>query len=197
MRIARLTTLAVIALTLGAVPLAAQGLGLGASVGTNVPSGSFGDQAKTGLVVNGILDIRTSSIVGLRGELFYSRSDIENPIIRHVGDAVLPSNSNVSGDVNLIGGIGNVVVNIGTADVHPYLIGGVGVYHRRVAQDASGTVDEFKHLTDSESNIGYNGGAGIVFSLGVLHAFVEARYHSVKTTPDRTTFIPVTIGLTF
>lgn len=197
MRIARLTAFAVTTLTLGAVPLAAQGLGLGASIGTTVPNGSFGDQTKTGLVVNGIIELRLPSIVGLRGELFYSRSDIENPIIRRVGDAVLPSNSNVSGDVNMIGGIGNVVVNIGTAAVHPYLIGGVGVYRRRVAQDASGTLDEFKHLTDSENTVGYNGGAGLVLSLVGLHAFVEARYHSVNTSPDRTTFIPVTIGLTF
>jgi hypothetical protein len=197
MRLARWTTLPVISLTLGAAPLAAQGLGLGASVGTNVPSGSFGDQAKSGLVVNGIVELRLPALVGLRGELFYSRSDIENAIIRKVGDATLPSNSNVTGDVNLIGGIGNVVVNIGSAAVHPYIIGGVGIYHRRVAQDFEGTASEFRHLTDSESKVGYNGGAGIALSLVGIHAFVEARYHSVGTTPDRTNFIPVTVGITF
>lgn len=191
-------------LIIGAIAIAAlasnaraQGLGLGASVGTNVPSGKFSDQAKTGLVINGIAELRLPALVGVRGELFWSRSDIENPIIRNVGNAVLPSNSNVSGNVDLIGGIGNLVVNLGAGPLHPYLIGGVGVYHRRVAQDASGTVQEFRHLTDSESKVGYNGGAGLALGLLGLHAFVEARYHSVGTTGGRTNFIPVTVGLTF
>jgi len=197
MRVARWTTLPVISLTLGTAPLAAQGLGLGASVGTNVPSGKFGDQTKSGIVVNGIVELRLPALVGLRGELFYSRSDIENPIIRRVGNATLPSNSNVTGNVNLIGGIGNVVVNLGPSILHPYLIGGVGVYRRRVAQDFAGTATEFRNLTNTESKIGYNGGAGIALSLVGIRAFVEARYHSVGTTPDRTNFIPVTVGITF
>jgi hypothetical protein len=175
----------------------AQGLGLGASVGTNVPSGKFSDQSKTGLVVNGIVELRLPAMVGLRGELFWSRSDIENAIIRNVGNSTLPSNSNVTGNVNLIGGIGNVVLNLGAGPVHPYVIGGVGLYQQRVAQDVAGSVDQFRHLTRNTSNVGYNGGVGIALGLIGVHVFAEARYHSVATEGGRTNFVPVTVGLTF
>ena len=40
----------------------------------------------------------------------------------------------------------------------PYVIGGVGVYRRRVAQDIGGTLDEFKSLRDTQTDVGYNGG---------------------------------------
>ena len=197
MRFAARLLLPVAMLAIAGSSAHAQGLGLGASIGTNVPSGKFSDQSKTGLVINGIAELRLPALVGIRGELFWSRSDIENPIIRNVGNATLPSDTHVTGNVNLIGGIGNLVVNLGAGPLHPYLIGGVGLYHQRVAQDAAGTVDEFRHLTRSESKVGYNGGAGLAIGLLGLHAFVEARYHSVATDGGRTNFIPVVVGLTF
>jgi hypothetical protein len=58
-------------MALAGSPLAAQkaGLGLGASVGANVPNGKFADGAQTGLVVNGIVCVGTGNF-GLRGERF-------------------------------------------------------------------------------------------------------------------------------
>jgi len=191
---------AVAALATAAAPLAAQkaGLGFGASMGANVPNGEFADGAKTGLVVNGLVGVGTGRF-GLRGELFWSRSDLDNAFIRKVGNKVLPETSSnaVTGDVNLIGGVANIVLPLSQSVVKPYLIGGVGVYHRRVAQNISGTVDEFQDLRDEQTNVGYNGGLGI--SIGGLGPsfFVEARYMSVATTPNRTKFIPVVVGFTF
>jgi hypothetical protein len=73
----------------------------------------------------------------------------------------------------------------------------VGVYHRRVAQNISGTIQEFQDLRDNQTDVGYNGGLGI--SIGGLGPsfFIEARYMSIATTPDRTKFIPVVVGFTF
>lgn len=183
-----------------AAPLAAQGtgFGFGASVGANVPNGRYSDGAKTGLVANGLVELRPSSTLALRGELFWSRSDIDSPIIRSVGNAVLPASTNTaSGNVDLVGGIANVTYSFGPSMIHPYLIGGVGVYRRRVAQDVQGTAQEFRNLTQSDSEVGFNGGGGIRLSLGGLSAFLEARYHSVATSPDRTSFVPVTVGIIF
>jgi len=187
-------------MALAASPLAAQkaGLGFGASVGANVPNGKFADGAQTGLVVNGFAGIGTGKF-GLRGELFWSRSDLDNAFIRKVGNSVLPSDgvANVSGNVNLVGGVANLVLPLSQSMIKPYVIGGVGVYRRRVAQDIGGTVDEFQSLRDTQTDVGYNGGVGL--SIGGLgpSLFIEARYVSVATSPDRTKFVPVVIGFTF
>lgn len=183
-----------------ASPLAAQkaGLGFGASVGANVPNGEFADGAQTGLVANGFVGVGTGRI-GLRGELFWSRSDLDNAFIRKVGNAVLPSDgvTDVTGNVNLVGATANLVLPLTQSVIRPYLIGGVGVYHRRVAQDIGGTLDEFKSLRDTQTDVGYNGGVGISIGGSGPSLFIEARYVSVATTPDRTKFIPVVIGFSF
>lgn len=184
-----------------ASPASAQkaGLGFGASIGANVPNGGdFGDGAKTGLVANGFVGFGTGRF-GLRGELFWSRSDLDNAVIRRVGQSVLPSNGvdDVTGNVDLIGGSANVVLSLTQSVVRPYLIGGVGVYNRRVSQDITGTIDEFRSLRDEQTDVGFNGGIGLAFGgLGPAF-FVEARYHSVATTPERTKFVPVVVGISF
>src|SRR5687767_385060 len=95
-----------VAIGVVSTPLSAQkaGLGFGASIGANVPNGGdFGSGAKTGLVANGFVGVGTTNF-GLRGELFWSRSDLDNAVIRRVGNQVLPSGGdrNVSGNVDLI-----------------------------------------------------------------------------------------------
>ena len=192
---------ALVALAAGTSPLAAQkaGLGFGASVGANVPNGEFADGAQTGLVANGFVGVGTGRF-GLRGELFWSRSDLDNAFIRKVGNAVLPSDANigdVTGNVNMVGASANLVLPLMQSIVKPYLIGGVGVYRRRVSQDIRGTVDEFKSLRDTQTNLGYNGGLGLSIGGAGPSLFIEARYVSVATTPNRTKFVPVVIGFSF
>jgi len=183
-----------------ASPLAAQkaGLGFGASIGANVPNGKFADGAQTGLVVNGFAGYGMGKF-GLRGELFWSRSDLNNAFIRKLGNEVLPSDlpGDVSGNVDLVGATANLVMPLSQSIIKPYLIGGLGVYRRRVAQSITGTVDEFRSIEDKQTDVGYNGGVGI--SIGGLgpSLFLEARYVSVGTSPDRTKFVPVVLGFTF
>ena len=196
------TTLGVALAALAATtsPLAAQkaGIGFGGSIGANVPNGDFGSGAKTGLVANGFVGVGTGRF-GLRGELFWSRSDLDNAVIRKVGNAVLPSDGvgTVTGNVNLVGASANLVLPLTQSIVKPYVIGGVGVYRRRVAQDIGGTLDEFRSLRDTQTDVGYNGGVGL--SIGGMgpSLFIEARYVSVATSPDRTKFVPVVIGFSF
>ena len=112
---------------------------------------------------------------------------------------MLPSNGadNVTGNVDLIGASANVVLSLTQSVVRPYLIGGVGVYNRRVSQDITGTIDEFRSLRDEQTDLGFNGGFGLAFGGLGPAVFVEARYHSVATTPERTKFVPVVIGISF
>ena len=83
-------------LATAASPLAAQkaGIGFGAAIGANVPNGEFADGAKTGLVANGFVGVGTGRF-GLRGELFWSRSDLDNAFIRKVGNTVLPGRERI------------------------------------------------------------------------------------------------------
>lgn len=192
---------AMLASAAGARPAVAQlpGISLGASIGANVPRGRFDASTKTGLVANGMATLRLSHALGIRAEALWSRSDLDSPLIRQIGSKVLPPGGyrDVSGNVNLIGGLADVVLSTGSSFVRPYVIAGVGVYHRRVAQDLAGTIDEFRHLSLHDDDVGYNGGVGLRLSLLKLSAFVEARYHSVGTSPDRTNFVPVTVGVMF
>jgi len=190
-----------VAIVARAAPASAQkaGLGFGGSIGANVPNGDFGNGVKTGLVANGFVGLGTGRF-GLRGELFWSRSDLDNAVIRRVGQQVLPSSGigDVTGNVDLIGASANLVLPLTPSVSRPYLIGGVGVYNRRVSQDVGGTIDEFRNLRDEQTNVGYNGGLGLAFGAGLGPSFfVEARYHSVGTTPEKTRFVPVVVGFTF
>ena len=183
-----------------ASPAAAQkpGIGFGGSIGANVPNGEFADGAKTGLVVNGFVGLATGRF-GLRGELLWSRSDLDNPFIRRVGNQVLPSDGigEVTGNVNMVAGSANLILPLTQSMVRPYVIGGVGVYRRRVSQDIGGTIDEFQSLKETQTDVGFNGGVGL--SIGGIGPsfFIEARYHSVGTTPERTKFVPVVVGFSF
>jgi hypothetical protein len=170
---------------------------IGATVGAAVPQGGFNDAAKTGLVVNGLVGVRLPGILGFRAELLWSRSDLDNPLIREAGGEVPAPSGDVSGQVDLIGGIANIVISPPTPSVQPYLIGGAGLYRRRVAQNVSGAAEEFGEITATDSDLGVNGGLGVRFSLAGFAAFIEARYHSVQTESERMNFIPVAVGFAF
>jgi hypothetical protein len=171
------------------------GIGLGASLGANLPTQQYDEGTKPGVVANLFAALKFGGAVGLRGSLFWSRSDIDNPLIRPVNVDNIPRSPSqrVTGDVNLLGVSADLSYDLGRSVLRPYLIGGVGAYHRRVAQDISGAATEFRNLKRNDTDVGLNGGVGL--RLGPV--FAEARYYSVATKPDRTSFIPVTVGLSF
>lgn len=82
----------------------------------------------------------------------------------------------------------NAVLKIPTpTPVHPYLIGGAGIYntHRTL----------FLAATRSTTDFGLNGGAGVRFEARDLTAFLEARYHTVNGSDIR--IVPITLGVLF
>ena len=177
----------------------APGIGIGIAAGQNIPAADYGDAAETGLVLNGFVELRTASALGLRASLFWSRSDIDNPLIREQDGVTLPDGSDydVRGDVDLVGASADVTLGASSGVIRPYVVGGLGVYRRRVSQDVDGAIAEFQSLRRSETDVGYNGGVGVRLALGGLAAFAEARYYSVATTPERTNFVPITVGIAF
>jgi hypothetical protein len=87
---------------------------------------------------------------------------------------------------------GNVVYTFKTAAasrLHPYLIGGVGVYNSKVTGTGA--------PTGSNTDLGVNGGAGFNIAAGGAAVFVEGRFHNVFTSGSSTQFVPLTVGLRF
>jgi hypothetical protein len=196
--VATLATLGTSGLLAPRSAAAQSGGGLGGSIGANVPVADYGDAAKLGLVLNGFAELRPTQALGLRAELFWSRSDIENPLVRDAGSVTLgPEFRNATGDVDLVGASADLLIALRGGAVQPYLIGGAGVFRRRVSQDVLGAVDEFRDLRESDTDVGFNGGVGLRFWLAGVAAFAEARYYSVATPGTRTNFVPVTVGFTF
>lgn len=175
------------------------GIGVGLAAGANVPTADYADATKEGLVLNGFVELRTSSALGVRGALFWSRSDMDNPLIRSNGGVTLPDDPsyNVTGEVDLIGASLDLTLGPSVGVIRPYVVGGVGVFQRRVSQDVEGAVEEFRDLRRNDTDVGFNGGLGLRLSLGGAAVFAEARYYSVASKPDRTNFVPVVIGLSF
>jgi opacity protein-like surface antigen len=92
--------------------------------------------------------------------------------------------------LHVLSGTGNLVWNLPSVGVSPYLIGGAGLYM------ATATVSGLPSATDNK--FGWNAGAGINLPLTVFHAFVEARYNRIAgDNGAKTEFIPVTFGIMF
>lgn len=69
----------------------------------------------------------------------------------------------------------------------PYLIAGLGFYGSRIKGSSE----------LGENDIGVNIGAGTKLTLVMLNAFIDARYHYIFSEGKATSFIPVSIGITF
>lgn len=101
----------------------------------------------------------------------------------------------LTGDVRIASGTANAIFNTGPTSSAPYLIGGLGIYNRRITTIFAGTTaDETRNVA------GVNVGGGIRFPLGGLTTFLEARYHLMLGNRNDLTnyqFVPVTFGVQF
>jgi hypothetical protein len=93
----------------------------------------------------------------------------------------------LTGTTTLSGGSADLVYRIGAPHVPVkfYVLGGVGYY----SVDFGGS--------QSESDMGYNAGAGLSFGLAGMNVFAETRYIGVMTSGSTMTFLPVTLGMAF
>ena len=173
----------VAALTLGVVafaaPLHAQAaqFSLGGSLG--IPLGDFDNAAKMGYHIVGAASFKPAAMpVGLQVDANYAHfateiTDVNTQILFATGDAVYTFKTAPA------------------SRLHPYLIGGVGIYNTKATGSAvpSGT--------GSNTDFGINAGAGFNVAAGAASLFVEGRFHDVFTSGSSTQFVPVTLGLRF
>lgn len=152
---------------------------LGISGGASVPLGDFGDAVDMGFNVTGHLAVQPSvSPVGLRFDVGYNRWAVDG----------------LDANIRMLSGTANAMFMLPASSgssIRPYVSGGLGLYNGGVSGD------DVPDDTDSETDFGVNAGIGIDFGLSGLATFVEARYHTVFTEGERTSYIPIVFGIRF
>jgi hypothetical protein len=141
-------------------------------VGTLAESGLDGGNAELGFRVGAGLELRPAfSPVGLRFDGAFDRMGIEDT------------------DVNWT--IWSLTANAVLSPMASplYFIGGLGFY----STDITGEEIDF----ESESDIGFNVGAGLSLPLTGFSTFIEARWHNINTEGDNISYIPIVFGIRF
>lgn len=155
-----------------AKPAAAQNASIGIGAGLTLPMGDYGTADKMGFHFGaGATFGLGSAPVSVRVEGSYSTT----------------SHDGVDGKFNILGGMASLVYPFQTAGkIKPYVLGGVGYYS--VKETIS---------SQSESGVGFGGGAGLKFAMSSTNLFVEARYVTSKAASVNFNRVPVTVGVSF
>jgi opacity protein-like surface antigen len=177
----------VVAVSNANAQMPARPIKLGISGGISQPVGDAKDAYKMGFDVGALAELHAPAMpVAVRGEFMYHRYNLN--------DAALSAFGATSGNSRMLAGTANLVYSLPLPGlVKPYVIGGVGLYNGKSKLEMNGQSSE----SESSTDLGFNGGAGMEFGLAGLSTFVEARFHSVSTEGVRTNFVPVTVGIKF
>jgi hypothetical protein len=205
----------ILAAMLGAttVPAHAQSarpLQFGLNVGTSVPTGAFGDRAKTGATFGGDVAYRLGRTpFALQGDVAYAQSGLTNQFLDRFSGLDDGNASVLSGTLDLTARLPHVL------RLQPYVLGGGGVYRRHVKVDrvvgedvVTGfdpyfgfyedvVTDETTVRSRTQTKFGLNGGGGVMIPVAGVHTFIEARYHDAFTDKRHTGYVPITFGIQF
>jgi len=175
-----LAVLAVALCMIATRPAMAQGhLRYGISAGVLMPMGTYNDGDKLGWVggAGATYWLPGTGNIGIRGDASYSQT-------KH--------DFNVAGNTKIFGAMASFVYALmpASAPARIMLNAGVGLYN--VKADV-GTASA------SETKVGFGGGAAVAFKLGTgtTRLVVGSRFTSVSTSTNTTTFLPITVGLSF
>lgn len=147
-----------------------------------MPMGSYGDIDKLGWVAGaGGTYWLTGNSLGIQVDASYSQTAHDANV------------TGFDGNSKIIGGLASLVYGLmpASAPARPFISGGVGYYNVKADDGAGGSV--------SESKVGFGIGAGVSLKLGTgsNRLVIGTRYTSVSTTGESTTFLPLTVGLSF
>jgi len=159
-------------------PAMAQAVGSlrwGVNAGVLLPMGTYGDADKMGFVGGlGATYWLPAGSIGVRGDLSYSQT----------------SHDPGPGSSKIMGAMASLVyaLNPASAPARIMLTGGVGYFNLKDSQ-----------ATGSASKIGFGGGVAVAFKMGTgsTRLVLGSRFTSVSTTGGSTTFLPITVGLSF
>jgi Outer membrane protein beta-barrel domain len=143
------------------------------NAGAALPVGDLGDGLDMGFHVGAGLELRPAfSPVGLRFDGGFDRMGFEGG----------------GGNLSIWSVTGNAVLSPMASPL--YFIGGIGFYSTDL------NVDDGPDF-DSETDFGFNLGAGFSLPLTGFSTFVEARWHNVNTEGESSQFIPIVFGIRF
>jgi len=159
------STLAAQASAVQTMPLPVLGIGGGISI----PAGGIAKDRQPGFNLDGMAEFRVpSEPLGLRAEVLY----------QYFGTS---KNALNASSANTVGFLLNVVYHSPGVLAHPYLIGGMGLYH----------------ISDQGNSAGFNVGTGVTIPLQGVGAYAEARLHFALAQGTSFVTIPITFGVTF
>jgi len=145
--------------------------------GVAIPMGDFKDEVKTGWLGQVIAGVTgASGMIGGRIDGNYIRNSVKGTGGTHT---------------TLLGANLDLVVTPGKrpAKVHPYLLGGIGVFNAK--ESGSGVSG------DGVTKFAFNAGAGLQIHLGNrMDFYTEVRYLNIRTE-NSTSLLPIVIGLRF
>jgi opacity protein-like surface antigen len=168
-----------------AAPAAAQGTGgfqFGLSGGASFPTGDSSDAFDTGYNGGIVLNYELPALpLGIRVD-----GDYRNFSGKSVGSA--------SGSAEIFDGNANLVVGIRILLVKVYALGGGGFYNMKFKAENAGISSSI-----SQTDFGWNAGAGVAFVVGKLSIFGEGRYHEVTldNSAGKFKFVAATAGILF
>jgi len=166
-----------LAAALIATPAAAQ-TSFSIAAGATVPVGSTADAVDVGY--NAILGLGIKpplAPLGLRIEGMYNSHAVKDGGGSNMQTLAAIVNGTLSG--------------VGMPIPMGYLIAGLGMYSSKL------TDVPIIGNTDSETDIGFNIGAGINIPLTGFSTFLEARFHFIQTEGNSTKLIPISFGIKF
>lgn len=161
-------------------PAAAQ-LRMGLGLGPSMPVGDLDDQVKSGFLVQGSAGLSVPLLpVGVRADLIYQQ----------LQDRAFDK-------FHQLGAVVNGTLSIPLILVHPYLIGGVGVYASRFGDTHTAAGQGHVHDDDTHTNVGFHGGVGVRLGMLGANGFVEARLLNLAGDGSDVQTLPLTFGFMF
>jgi hypothetical protein len=154
----------------------------GISAGVVMPMGDYNTIDKMGFVGGAGATYWLPALpIGIRGDLSYSQSSHDAAV------------TGFDGHTKIMGGMASVVYALNPANAPARIILNAGLGYYNVKADVLGGGSA------SESKIGFGGGAAVAFKMGTgsTRLVVGTRYTSVSTSNSSTTFLPITVGLSF
>jgi hypothetical protein len=153
-------------------------LSFGVAAGAAVPTSDLSDFTNTGYNTTAMLGLNTPSLP------FNFRID---GTYNNFGDKY------DNGSLHSTSMTGNLVFTLPTpSTVHPYLIGGIGVYGIGISDSQDG------YSSGTSTDFGFNVGGGVAIPLSGFNAFIEARYNRISTgNGGSLQFVPVVFGVMF
>ncbi len=187
----------VAAFALVASSASAAGMKKGQMVGTlagglQVPTGDFGDVAKTGFGGAASVDYAVSPAVTLGGTIQYNRNGISDDLKTALDLLIFPFTADGHYTVMHYGADMKFFFNP-ESTTRPYFIAGGGIYSYKATIEAAGLV-----ASDSNSDAGINGGFGVMFDAGSkTHIGLQGLYHDIFTEGNSTQYFNVQAVFSF